>query len=58
MKQRMIAFALAALLLFAALGCAVRSMPATGAYTVEVTLAGGTGKAKRISDRRQPVVEP
>ena len=55
MKQRMIAFALAALLLFAALGCAFRSMPATGAYTVEVTLTGGTGKAKIASPARLDV---
>lgn len=57
MKQRMTALALAALLLFAALGCAVRSMPATGAYTVEVKLEGGTGKATIASPARLNVSE-
>ena len=56
MKQRMIALALAMLLL-AALGCAVRSVPATGAYTVEVKLEGGTGKATIASPARLDVSE-
>lgn len=46
MKKRIIVFALAAVLLLAATGCAKPALPKEGTYTVDVTLTGGTGKAK------------
>jgi len=55
MKKRMIAAALALLLLLAALGCAYKAMIGTGSYTVEVKLEGGTGKAKIASPARLDV---
>ena len=55
MKQRMIALALAALLLFAALGCAKPALPEEGTYTIGVSLSGGTGKAKIASPARLDV---
>ena len=46
MKKRIIVFALAAVLLLAAIGCANPALPKEGTYTIGVTLTGGTGKAK------------
>lgn len=44
MKKRIVVFALAAVLLFTALGCA-KPLPKEGTYMIDVTLSGGTGKA-------------
>lgn len=46
MKKRIIVLLLAALMLFAATGCAKQALPKEGTYTIGVTLTGGTGKAK------------
>ncbi len=45
MKKRIIATVFAALLLLAAIGCAQKTMPAAGIYTVEIRLEGGSGRA-------------
>ncbi len=46
MKKRIAIFALAAILLLAAIGCAKKALPEEGTYLIDVTLTGGTGKAK------------
>ena len=48
MKNRIIVFALALIMLAAAVGCA-KPLPKEGTYLVDVTLEGGTGKAKIAS---------
>ena len=48
MKNRIIVFALALIMLAAAVGCA-KPLPKEGTYLVDVTLEGGTGKAKITS---------
>ncbi|MBQ6235308.1 MAG: hypothetical protein IJK54_05275 [Clostridia bacterium] len=44
MKKRIVVFALAAVLLLMAVGCA-KPLPEEGTYMIGVTLSGGTGKA-------------
>ena len=46
MKKRIVLSALAAILLLAAIGCANKALPKEGTYLIDVTLTGGTGKAK------------
>lgn len=46
MQRKILVFALAALLLFAVIGCAKPALPEEGTYTIGVSLSGGTGKAK------------
>ena len=46
MKKRIVSAVIAAVLLLAAIGCANRALPKEGTYLVDVTLEGGTGKAK------------
>jgi len=49
MKKRIIIAALALILLFAALGCGWKALPGAGTYLIDITLEGGTGKAKIAS---------
>ena len=49
MKKRIISAALALILLFAALGCGWKALPGAGTYLIDITLEGGTGKAKIAS---------
>ena len=44
--KRILIGILTAVLLLAAIGCANRALPKEGTYLVDVTLEGGTGKAK------------
>ena len=55
MQKRIISLAAAALLLLATIGCAWKAMPQTGAYLIDVTLEGGSGKASIQSPARLDV---
>ena len=46
MKKRILVSVLAAVLLLVSIGCAKNALPKEGTYLVDVTLEGGTGKAK------------
>ena len=49
MKKRIVVFALALILLLAAIGCGWKALPGAGTYTIEVKLEGGTGRASIAS---------